>query len=156
VSTLIEVKDILTMLCRSKPGTNLNKIDLGTYHAILEPIPGDVLKRAAIVMARQSGSFPPSAGDLYQKALDLMDDSPDVGEAWALVLRKARGEEVDLPERVARAAALIGGTRGWMDKDVDYKRREFAKAYERAGREWRERASLPGAEFKALPERSGT
>ena len=152
MATTETVKKALAFLGQVKPGTDLGTISMEAYQAVLAPIPDDVLEKVAIIFARQSGSFLPSAGDLYDAALDLVDDSPDVGEAWALVLRKARGGNPDLPERAARAAAMMGGTAGWLAKDEDYKRREFAKAYEAAGREWRERMALPGAEMKMLAD----
>jgi len=129
---------------------------LRNWTSTLGPIPDEILMEVTVMACRKPGAFMPPPGDLYNAALDLMDDSPDVGEAWALVLRKARGGNPDLPRRAAKAVAMIGGTDGWLEKDIPYRRQEFAKAYERAGREWRERMALPGAELKMLAERSGS
>jgi len=146
------VKKILTLLSQTKPGTDLSTVNIEAYHLVLAPVPDEVLEQASLILARQPGAFLPSAGDLYDASLDLLDESPDVADAWALVLRRARGADVDLPARAAKAVARIGGTTGWLEKDISYRRREFMEAYGEAGREWRERMALPGVTFKALPE----
>jgi len=149
MATIDTVKKALTLLSKTRPGTDLSTVSVEAYQAVLSPIPDRVLERVSILAARQPGAFLPSAGDLYDAALNLLDDQPNVDDAWVLVWEKARGYSVELPARTAAALKAIGGIPqgGWEMGDVPFRRQEFVKIYEAEQRRWKQQAAMPGTKL---------
>lgn len=116
----------------------------------LSPIPEKVLWTAAICAGRTSGAFIPSAGDLYHKSLELLDTSPGAESVWPLVVKFAGGDDVELPDRAVSVLMKMGGTQGWREADMPFRRQEFMKLYEAERARWQEKAALPGAEVLML------
>lgn len=159
---------VINLLADSRPGTKLptgEQIEdmLIAYSAILEPVPDDLLLKAAIVLARNpsqyQGSRPlPSAGELYSMALELADNAPTVDEAWKQALWLAAhppypGLDHDLtikPDnrqvhpRVRATLEAIGG----MQKvdELGILRHQFEEQYCRLKTEWVAKAALEGGE----------
>jgi hypothetical protein len=148
MATRDTVKRVMTLLAETRPGTDLAKIGLDAYVLVLEQVPDDKLTEAAVLLAREPGDFLPSAGTLFDRALDLMDQEPPAEDAWALVERKARGKAVDLPERAAAVLANLGNWQDWTVDDLPFRKREFMDLYDKQRARWkRERAlALPAGD----------
>ena len=156
------VEKAYALLGSTRPGADLTKLDVEACTMVLDPIPDDAVLKAAIMLSRKEGDFLPSAGTLFQTALDLLDSEPPADEAWTLVRQHASHASlsttnpVHLPERIATALENIGGDIGWTLDEIPYRRREFIAAYERLGKQWRTSIALgnvpclPGAEQKRL------
>jgi len=144
MATKRKIRETVVVIAGSKPGTSLEDVRMESYVLALEPVPDEVLDRLATFFVRQAGDFMPSAGTIYQKALDLMDPEPSADEAWVAVSRHVKGlSGPPLTPRAARALAALGGKAalGEAGKDSMY-RAMFVKAWESETRRDRERAAL--------------
>lgn len=158
------VAQILNVLADSRPGSRLpddDRLDrmIEAYALVLKPVPDDLLKRAAVLAARQPGDFLPSAGTLYDLALDLADDAPDSGEAWGQAWTLiCRGEmpalDVDLSvpraplvvhPRVRTAVQALGGVGALQELDKKgLHRHQFEQAYKSLREEWKRKTAMEG------------
>ena len=154
------IVNILDLFVRSKPGARLDDPDkvVEAWALVLDPLPDDVVKAAAVNLARRDGDFMPSAGAVYQGALSLMDDEPSADDAWMQVLEHAKratlgnDNPVKLEGRTERALELIGGDVGWNLDEIQFRRREFVQVYDSLEKQWRNQAALPGGpQWKQLP-----
>ena len=151
------VEKAYALLGTTRPGADLEKIDIGACTMVLDPIPDEVLLQAAVIASRKEGDFLPSAGTLFQTSLSIMDTELSADEAWTQVLKHSKkatlgnNNPVKLPDRAARALDLIGGDVGWNLDELPYRRKEFLTVYERLAQDWRDRAALPeGQKWKQL------
>ena len=142
MASIEAVRKALTFLSKTKPASDLDSVDAEAYRIVLEPVDDRTLERAVALVARQAGDFLPSAGTLYQAALDLMDGSPSPSDAWEIALRYActprpYKPEFQLPERVRKSLAGMGDPGNWETKDYGYLRVQFEKAYREETERWR-------------------
>ena len=151
------VEQAYSLLGTTRPGADLDKIDIGACAMVLDPIPDEVLLSAAMAESRKGGDFLPSAGTLFQASLDIMDTEISADDAWALVEKHSRNASlrdnnpVKLPDRAARALELIGGDIGWRLDEMPFRRKEFLEVYGRLRQSWRDQAALPaGQAWKQL------
>jgi hypothetical protein len=162
MATVECVTDALDLLVRSAPGfqgiEDFEKT-VQAWAAILEPVPDDLLRQAAVLTAREGWEYKsfPKAGDLYQAAMDLADTEPPAEEAWLAVKRHSQNvnaivNPVKLEGRAAEALRLMGGDRGWMEDEYPFLERKFKEIY--AGLRKRERQqqalALPSGGGKGL------
>lgn len=150
------VEEVMAFLRDNKPaewdrfkGMSADEYDriITNWARTLEPVPDTVLLQVAVIAARQPGAYMPPPGALYDAALDLLDNAPDVADAWALVEKQARGSRAELPDRVSKAVARMGGTGGWKEDEMGIKRAQFSKEYDRVRSEWKRQAALPGVKM---------
>ena len=146
MATVETVGQVLDLLITTRPGSRVQNSDrlVKAYAVILEPVSDRVLWQAAMIAARQKGEFLPSAGTLFELALDLMDSAPTAEEAWPQVLKVAQGSaDLDsLPRRAQRVVERIGGIEGWTEEEIGFKRAAFIKAYEAERRRERRAISM--------------
>jgi hypothetical protein len=148
VATYEAVNRCLKHLILVKPGSRLqDDVDtiVNAYMLELEAVPDNLLWQATLAVGREPTEFMPSAGQLYQAALDLMDNQPDSGQAWALVVKAASGNKADLPPLVQSAIDGIGGLdmlRHDKESNNSIHRARFIEQYEAARRRERRRAIL--------------
>ena len=154
MATKETVKKCLAVLAGSKPGTDMATVNLESYALALEPVPDPVLEQITVGLMRVEGAFIPDAGTMFKAALDLLDPEPDDADAWALVVRKAKGNTVDLPLRAKAALDAMGGNPGdWDPADLNFRRREFLAEFEKQRQSWRREARagrlvLPGGKVR--------
>ena len=145
------VEEVIALLRDSKPaewgkframdGEDYERI-LANWTRVLAPVADAVLLQVAVIAARKGGAFLPSPGDLYELALDLLDDAPDPDEAWAVALEYARTPyiykpEFKLPERVRLALKGMGDPGQWEVAKYGFRRSQFRESYERETERWR-------------------
>ena len=90
MTTVEEVGEILVMLAAQIPSApKMGKTNRDAYHIILEDVPIDVLRAAALEYAKDS-TFMPSAGQLRSSAFELMERAqgiPSPQDAWGEVTK---------------------------------------------------------------------
>ena len=161
------VINILGLFTRSKFGTKIQDFQqtVEAWMLVLDPLPDDVVMKAAVTLARNDSDFVPSAGAVYQGALSLMDTEPPADEAWEHVLQYSKAASLPdadnptkLTAREKRSLQLMGGNCGdWLVKDFPFRRREFIEIYQRQEQRWRDDAAmaLPGGQaWKQLTAKS--
>lgn len=159
------VINILDLFTRTKFGTKIADFQqtVEAWCLVLEPLSDDVVMQAAVALARNGSDFVPSAGAVYQAALDLLDTEPDVDEAWTHIVQYSKNASrppehnpVKLTEREAKALAAIGGCAGWLETDLPFRRKDFIEAYGRQERQWRTEATraLPSGNRRMIAARS--
>jgi len=154
------VADILDLFVRSKPGARLNDADnvVQAWCMVLDPLDDEVVYEAALDLARKDGDFLPSAGAVFQGALDLLDTELGGDEAWTQVLKYSKSASlrennpVKISDRVAEALRLMGGNCGdWLVDDLPFRHREFLDVYGRLEKTWRDQvAALPAPESRRM------
>lgn len=150
------VVNILDLFTRSKFGTKIQDFQqtVEAWMLVLEPLSDDVVMRAAVGLARNGSDFVPSAGAVYQGALDLLDDEPTADEAWTHVLQYSKAAsrpDADNPTKLTarekKALDLMGGNCGmWQIDEYQFRRKEFIEVYNRQEKQWRAQATLPGGQ----------
>jgi len=136
MATIQCVTEILDLFARSKPGANIRDFEkvAQAWYLVLEPLADEDVMDAALRLARTGGDFLPSAGAVYEAVLDDLDREPDAAAAWALVVRKSRGNRVELPPRAKAALGAMGGNPGeWDPKDLAFSSRPSSSGSAGAG-----------------------
>ena len=154
------VVNILDLFTRSKFGTRINDFQqtVEAWMLVLHPLDDGVVMEAAVTLARNDSDFVPSAGAVFQAALDLLDTEPGGDEAWTQVLKYSKSASlrannpVKISARVAEALRLMGGNCGdWLVDDLPFRRREFLDVYGRLEKTWRDQvAALPAPEGRRM------
>jgi len=154
------VVNILDLFTRSKFGTRINDFQqtVEAWMLVLHPLDDGVVMEAAVTLARNDSDFVPSAGAVFQAALDLLDTEPGGDEAWTQVLKYSKSASlrennpVKISGRVAEALRLMGGNCGdWLVDDLPFRRREFLDVYGRLEKTWRDQvAALPAPEGRRM------
>jgi len=151
MATIETVEEVIALLRDSKPAEwdkfrSMDREDydriLTNWTRVLAPVADAVLLQVAVIAARKGGAFLPSPGDLYEIALDLLDNSPDIDEAWAIALKYAQTPymykpEFDLPGRVRVALKGMGDPGQWEVAKYGYLRTQFQESYKRETERWR-------------------
>lgn len=112
------------------------------YQSAWEPIPDKTLAEAAVQVSRSDREFFPPPGVVYQAALDLMDDSPNPEDAWAVALQYAKTPYFlkpgfELPERVRKVLRGMGDPGQWEEAKYGMYRSQFQDAYRQETARWR-------------------
>ena len=154
------VVNILDLFTRSKFGTRINDFQqtVEAWMLVLHPLDDGVVMEAAVTLARNDSDFVPSAGAVFQAALDLLDTEPGGDEAWTQVLKYSKSASlrennpVKISARVAEALRLMGGNCGdWLVDDLPFRRWEFLDVYGRLEKTWRDQvAALPAPEGRRM------
>ena len=143
MATIECVTEVLDLFARSKPGTNIKDFEkvAQAWYLVLEPLADEWVMGAAVRLARQGGDFLPSAGAVYEAALDDLDPEPNAAEAWATVEKHARGKDVSLSNRMLAALGAMPSSPGdWQEDELAFRRRDFLTEFARQRNKWRREA----------------
>lgn len=152
MSNMEVIEEVLALLRDTKPASwshfdAMNDDDMArkvaNWHRVLSPIPQEQLIRAAVLFSRTGGPHLPSPSELFQKALELMDEEPPAEDAWALVLKRIRGQDVELPPRAEKVLVQMGGVSNLQKVDEEkWHRKAFLESYTARTVRARETAAL--------------
>jgi len=122
-----------------------------TWHAIIDDVPADLALAAIHALSASGREFAPPVGVVRQKALALVDDTPDVDLAWGEVRRSAqyRGYAAGPPDWSHPAIAAAVDAIGWRDlclsSNSEATRAHFFKVYGTAALRSNAERDLPPA-----------
>lgn len=131
MADLPTVAQAMSRIAGGKPGSDLSAVDAHSYYEVLQGFSNRVIERLVLRFLKDPSPYFPSSGEMYHAACDLTDKQPGPEVAWAYVLKKIQGAEVELPERAEKVYRMMGG-KSAMEKEADENiyRSQFYKLYE--------------------------
>lgn len=147
-----EVGEILTFLAALYPRFGLAATTIRAYAAVLEDVPAELLKQAAIRVGGRCTFFP-AAAELRNAAFDLLERAegiPSAMEAWGEMCRMQKDDSrwrLPGPEdwshpRVYEALQQIGGYENLKEAHFAADRARFLQAYNDLAQRGRECGSM--------------